>query len=126
MLDKKASSQAAWALLNEGVSRARVESHRLQHLIDRAQSLVEASDQKDHLYQVAGDVIVALPERLSQLQLALDRTGLALAKMGEHFLTSRLPLADKTMVEEAIQAAFGGTQISDQAKKVAKRFLDEQ
>lgn len=120
--NKTASSQAAWALLTQGVTQARVEAHRIQHLLSRAQTLVENSDEKEHLYQVAGDIITGLPHRLEQLTLVLDRTGLALAKMGESFLSSRLPLADKTMVDEAVEAAFGGGQLR-QAQHLAQRYL---
>lgn len=121
---RTASSQVAWALLTEGVTRARLESHRLQHLINRASTLVDQSPEREHLYQVAGDVIVALPQRLEQLQVALDRTSLALAKMGEEFLSSRLSLADKNLVNEAVESAFGGGRRKDsQATRVARRWL---
>ena len=123
---KSASSQAAWALLTEGVTKARVEAHRLQHLVVRASALVEASEEKEHLYQVAGDIIVALPKRLDQLLVALDRTGLALSKMGIEFLEARLPLADKTMVDEAIESTFGGAQQRHSAaQRLAQRYLNE-
>lgn len=123
---KDASSQAAWALLTEGVTKARVEAHRLQHLLSRATQLVEASEEKEHLYQVAGDIITAAPKRLDQVLLALDRTSLALSKMGIEFLESRLPLGDKTMVAEAVEAAFGGSRSKDSddpIARVATRFL---
>jgi len=126
MDSRTASSQVAWALLTEGVTKARLESHRLQHLINRAQSLVDQSPQKDHLYQVAGDVIVALPQRLEQLQTALDRTSLALSKMGEEFLSSRLSIDDKNMVDEAIESAFGGGRKKDSlVSRVAQRWLEK-
>lgn len=105
---KTASSPAGWALIAEGVTSARIEAHRLKHLVNRALQLVESSDQKDHLYQVAGDLIQALPQRLESLELDLDRTSLALVKMGESFLEARLPLHDKAQVSEAITPAFGG------------------
>jgi len=127
MKQTTASSQAAWALLTEGVTNARVEAHRLQHLIGRATALVEGSDEKEHLYQVAGDIIVAMPQRLDQLLRALDRTGLALSKMGEEFLSSRLPLSDKTMVEEAVASAFGkGQPRHSEARRLAQRYLQKQ
>ena len=107
-MSKTASSQAAWALITEGVASARVEAHRLQHLVNRAMKLVEQSDHRDHLYQVAGDLIKGAPARLEQLEMSLDRTSLALAKMGQDFLESRLPLQDKTEVDEAVMPAFGG------------------
>lgn len=119
MKNKRASSEAAWALLTEGVTSARLEAHRLKHLINRAQKLVAASKYKEHLYQIAGDLIIALPERLGHLERDLDRTSLALAKMGETFLGARLPLSDKNMVEEAVEMA--GWVQSPRAKGVAKR-----
>lgn len=128
-MDKRASSQAAWALLTEGVTRARLDAHRIRQAVGRAVALVEASDQKEHLYQVAGDVIAAIPLRLDSLEVALDRTSLALAKMGDEFLGARLPLADKTLVDEAIASAFGGSgvvrhsKVSPIAQRVAQRYL---
>lgn len=107
-MTKIASSQAAWALLTEGVASARVEAHRLSHMVHRALKLVEQSDQTDHIYQVAGDIIQGVPRRLERLEVELDRTALALSKMGETFLEARLPLDDKTRVNEAVLPAFGG------------------
>jgi hypothetical protein len=124
MAKKTASSQAAWALLTEGVSRSRVETHRIQLLVERVMKLVEASDHKEHIYQVAGDAIEAMPKRINALELALDRTSLALSKMGEEFFDSRLPLSDKVMVDEAIEAAFGGAHVKhSMAAKVAERYM---
>ena len=126
MEQKTASSQVAWALLTEGVTLARVESHRLRHLINRATQLVEKSKFEDHIYQVAGDIIEGLPRRLTALEVALDRTALALSKMGDEFLDSRLPLGDKMMVDEAVEAAFGKSRPfrSIEARIVA-RYLKE-
>jgi len=123
---KQASSQASWALITGGVANARVEAHRLRHLVSRATKLVEGSDQKEHLYQVAGDVIVALPTRLTNLELLLDKTALALSKMGESFLEARLPLAEKNEVEEAVEPSFGGgfNRFSEESVgRVAQQWL---
>lgn len=126
MNQKRASSQAAWALLTEGVTRARVETHRVQHLVNRARQLVDSSEEKDHIYQVAGDILIALPQRLEQVAMVLDRTGLALSKMGEEFLGARLPLSEKTMVDEAVAAAFGKpTPRKSMASRVADRYMGE-
>lgn len=125
---KTASSQAAWALLTEGVTRARLETHRIQHLVSRVMKIVESSDQKEQIYQVAGDAIEAMPKRLGALEVALDRTSLALAKMGQEFLEARLPLSEKTLVDEAVESAFGVNQVkhSSMAGKVAERYLQKQ
>jgi len=126
-LPKTASSQAAWALITEGTSRARVDGHRLRHMMDRALKLIEGSEHKEHFYQMAGDIILGAPRMLDQLDQDLDRTLLALSKMGEEFLDSRLPLSDKVMVEEAVEAAFGKPRSHiSMAEKVAKRYLDQE
>lgn len=126
MNQKCASSQVAWALLTEGVTSARVEAHRIQHLTNRAQQLVDASEDKEHIYQVAGDIILALPKRLEQLAITLDRTSLALSKMGEDFLEARLPLSEKTLVDEAVESAFGkGSPHESMVVRVATRYLEK-
>lgn len=124
---RTASSQVAWALLTEGVTRARLESHRLQHLLNRALKLVEASKDKEHLYQIAGDIITGMPDRLDMLQQALDRTNLALSKMGQEFLSSRLSLSDKTLVDEALESAFSTPKPrhSEAATRIADKFLQK-
>jgi len=124
MNDKQASSQAAWALLMEGVAHARVDAHRLKHLINRAIRLVEASDEKEHLYQVAGDIIVGIPQRLEHLETDLDRTSLALSKMGAEFLTARLSISDKAMVDEAVESAFGRPTPKDSdVERLARKYM---
>lgn len=105
---KSASSQVAWALIIEGVTAARVEAHRIKHLFNRALKLVEQSEHTEHVHQVAGDLIQGFPRRLEKLEIDLDRTSLALAKMGQVFLEARLPLHDKAQVDEATLPAFGG------------------
>jgi len=126
MPTKKANSQAAWALLTEGVTSARLEAHRLQHLINRADKLVEGSSHRDHLYEVAGDIIVALPDRLNHLITDLDRTALALSRMGQDFLESRLPLDDKNLVDEAVSSAFGKSSPRESvARRVALRYMEK-
>lgn len=125
MTHRQASSQAAWALITEGVTAARIEAHRLRHLLTRAQKLVEQSDCREHLFQVAGDIITGAPTRLTSLETTLDKTALALAKMGEVFLEARLPLSEKTEVEEAVEPSFGGgrNRFSTAEDRVATRWM---
>lgn len=127
--NKTASSQAAWALLTEGVTSARVEAHRLSHMVHRALKLIEQSEQSEHIHQVAGDIIQGVPRRLERLEIDLDRTALALSKMGESFLEARLPLDDKTRVDQAVLPAFGGgghkyaSTVAKVIDRVAVRYL---
>jgi hypothetical protein len=125
MKKKATSSYASWALLSEGVSSARVEAYRLRHLVNRAMALIEQSVAKDHLYQVAGDIIMGVPSRLDRIEQTLDRTSYALAKMGDAHLKQRLPIHDREVVEESIQRAdLLNPSFSKMSSNVAQRFLD--
>ena len=121
-MQRKSTSQASWALITEGVTNARIEAHRLKHLMSRAQNLVDKSPAKDHLYQAAGDIILAAPDRLAALERSLDRTAYALSYMGQDFLRGRIPFTDRQVVEE-IQMETG--QLKHSARRVTARYLDK-
>ena len=120
---KTASSEVAWALLIEGVAAARLEAHRIRHLTTRSEKLVAESTHRDHIYQVAGDIVEEMPKRLLRLEILLDRTALALVGMGEGFLSARLPLSEKQLVEEATQSAFGGGKDKSSVQRVARAYM---
>jgi hypothetical protein len=109
----------------EGVTQARVEAHRLRLLLSRAETLVETSPAKDHLWQVAGDLIQGFPERMSDLERALDRTNYALVVMGEDFLRGRIPLDDRSVVDESTKThPYASPRMKeDMASRVARRYL---
>jgi len=121
MADKRGSSEAAWALITEGVTAARLEAHRLRHLVTRGMKIVNGSEHREHLYQLAGDILTAAPNRLTALEVTLDRTALALSKMGEDYLKARLPIDDKTLVEEAIEPAGGFHKA--RVQRIARRWV---
>ena len=129
MSKKTASSQASYAVLSEGVHSARIEAHRIRHMINRALKIIEKSDHKEHLYQLAGDLIMGFPTRLDMLDQKLDKASYALALLGKDFLQSRLPLMERDEVDEAVrfgQPPFGGSggkKGSDMAQRVTRRFL---
>lgn len=122
-LTRKASGQAAWALLTEGVSGARVDLHRLRTMTLRALALVEESDQREHLYAVAGDLIAGVPSRLAKVERALDRTSYALAVMGEEFLRQRLPLEDRVRVDHGAASTPRSMRPLTSAQRVASAYL---
>ena len=121
-MNKKSTSQASWALITEGVTNARIEAHRLKHLMSRAQKLVEKSPARDHLYEVAGDIILSAPDRLAALERSLDRTAYALSYMGQDFLRGRIPFTDRQIVED-VQMETG--QFKNSARRVTARYLDK-
>ena len=124
--DKQAGqTQLAWALLTEGVAQARLDAHRLRHLLSRALKLVENSPAKEHLYEAAGDMITLAPRRMDALETALDRTSYALSVLGTDHLRDRLPIEDRAIVDDATHKArpFAAPQVSDAAERVASRYL---
>ena len=122
------NSQVAWALLTEGVVSSRLEVHRIQHLLSRAMKIVDASSEKDHIYQVAGDIIQAIPHRIEQLATVLDRTAYALSVMGEDHLRDRLPFADRMLVDNAVENAviLAPGSIERSAQRVSFRYIAQQ
>lgn len=122
MSTREASSEAGWALIMEAVSDARVGTHRLRHLCDRATKLVESSDHKDHLYEVAGDIVQGIPKMITHLEGSLDKASYAMSKLGEEYLRNRLPISDRAEVDDAVEGA-GARKKSNRAKRVAEIYI---
>jgi hypothetical protein len=67
--------------IQEELGDARLRLDELKGQIVRALELVNASDHKDHLYAVAGDIIHSIPENLIRLERALQATAMAVNKV---------------------------------------------
>jgi hypothetical protein len=119
-------SQVIWALLAEGLGSARLEAHRLRHLATRALKLIEASPEKDHLYQVAGDIIQIAPKRIEDLERHLDRLSYVLSQMGKEHLRERLSLDDRALIDDSLHktVAFPAAVTGARAERVAFRYLE--
>jgi len=124
-ISRKAGSQGGWALITGGVSAARVEAHRLHQLLNKILKLVESSEKREHLYQVAGDLIVDFPRRLENLEQQLDETSYALSIMGKDHLRDRLPLSRRNQVDETVEGAhaFSVPMLHESARRVAERHM---
>jgi len=122
---REASSQAGWALVMEAIADARVGVHRLRHLCDRATRLVEDSDHKEHLYEVAGDIITGVPGRVDRLESSLDKASYAMTRLGEDYLRDRLPISDRSEVDDAVEGAspFPGGRKKSRVQQVAAAYL---
>lgn len=120
----KQASKADWALVTESVTSARVELHRLWHLVNRGRGLVEKSTHRDHLYQVAGDLIVAVPERMKQIERDLDRASYILALVGVDQLKKVLPLSDRNHVTDGLHSdRYTSPPKKASPERVAGRYL---
>lgn len=124
-LKREAGSQAGWALISGGVGDARVEVHRIRQLLHKVLKLVDSSEHKEHLYQVAGDMVMAIPARVEALEKKLDGLGYALSIMGKNHLQERLPLSDRMMIETTVEGspAFKAPTIHQSARRVAEQHL---
>ena len=103
MSGRSANSQAGWALVIEAIANARVETHRIRHLLNRLLTMSQDPRYAETLNRLVGDVVQSTPSRVEQLELALDRASYAMAMLGKEHLKGRLPLNDLTKVEEAME-----------------------
>lgn len=122
---RNAGSQAGWALITGGVNSARVEAHRLHQLLNKVLALVESSPQREHLYQVAGDLIVNFPKCLEKIEDQLDETSYALSVMGKDHLKDRLPLSRRNIVDQTVEGAraFGVPMPHTAAERVLEKYM---
>jgi hypothetical protein len=123
--EKHAGSQAGWALIAGGVNAARVDAHRLHQLLLKVEKLVETSPEKEHIYQVAGDVISAIPQLCEKIESQLDETSYALSLMGKDHLKDRLPVSSRALVDATVEgnAAFSAPMLRGSASRVADAWL---
>ena len=128
MSRKEAGSQAGWALISGGVNAARVDAHRLHQLLLKVEKLVQTSSEKEHIYQVAGDLIAAIPQLCQSIEGQLDETSYALSLMGKEHLKDRLPVSSRALVDATVEgnAAFSAPMLRNTALRVAERWLKNQ
>lgn len=101
-MNKKASSQASWSILSEGVSASRVESHIVRtHVMQMIEAIKENPQLAEEIYKRCGDNFEAIPKHLSKLERSLDRTNYALITMGSDWYRQRLTHEDREMVDMA-------------------------
>lgn len=119
MENKRASSQASWSILSEGVSSSRVQAHILRSFCNQIdEGLKDCEDDvKEEIYRLFGDVIKGIPQSLERLERSLDMTNYALIKMGEPFYRQRLTHTDREKVDLASKYN------EDPVKKVALAYL---
>ena len=67
--------------LQEELSDARLRCDELKNYIVKAMDLINKSDQKDHFYGVAGDIIEAIPSTLLKLEKALGAAAMMVNKI---------------------------------------------
>lgn len=106
-------------LLVSNTSDAILELQSLKELLFRAQELVENSKEKEHLFEVAGDIINEVPESLERLEYLLDKILFTLNVSLKKETSPKISPADKDKIEKA----FKKKHLKDLSKKVAKKYL---
>lgn len=126
-ISKTSGSQAGWALIAGGVNAARLDAHRIHQLLNKVLLLIGKSDEKEHIYQVAGDLIVAIPQRLEQLEDQLDETSYALSIMGQDHLKERLPISRRNLVDETVEGApaFGAQMTRNSIQRIVEAYISK-
>ncbi len=127
---KKASSQASWSILSQGVSSARVEAHIVRtHMNQMIEAIKDNPQLAEEIYKRCGDNFEALPKHLSKLERSLDRTNYALISMGSDWYRQRLTHEDREMVDMASKynpTPFPSTsKQSSMAQKIASTFMED-
>src|SRR5271157_5186758 len=67
--------------LVEELGDARLRCAQLKKYVKDATDLVEKSEEKDHIFEVAGHLLHGIPDCLMRLDKALDATALAAARL---------------------------------------------
>jgi len=76
--------------LMEELGDARLRCEDVKGYVDRARVLCDNSTHRDHLIEVAGDIVHGLPEALLKLDKALAATAMAAARMDYEIMASEL------------------------------------
>jgi hypothetical protein len=89
--------------LQEELTDARLRCEQLKQFVSQAVRIVGQSAEKDHFYEVAGDILYGLPEALFKLDKALDATALAASRLDYEELRSQLKPEKVTELETALR-----------------------
>ena len=97
------SGTALSALIQSGASQSRVALDQLKAMVDRALALVNESDQKDHIYAEAGDMISNVRGVLDRLEEGLAIVSYASAKVDEKKLKNGIPATIRDEIDKAVK-----------------------
>jgi hypothetical protein len=83
--------------------------------------MIQKSPDKERVYQLAGDSILAVPKHMEQLERHLDKTSYALSVFGKEVIRDTLPISDRKEVEEAMDSVTPMAQ--RMASRIARRWM---
>jgi hypothetical protein len=74
---RQKSASGMTVYLQEELGDARLNCIQLKHYFDEARQVIEKSEAKDHIFEVAGHLLQAIPEHLFKLEKSLQAVALA-------------------------------------------------
>lgn len=101
----KEAAHAAGVLvyLTEELGDARLNCTRLKAYIDEARQIVEASEQREHIFEVAAHLLHAIPETLARLEKALQASAMAAARMDYEEIKNALRPEEADELERVLE-----------------------
>lgn len=101
---KKAKSMAgALVYLVDELGDARLFANKLKHYLDDAIKIIEASPNKEHIFEVAGHLLTEVPETFSKMEGALQAAALAASRLDYETIKESLMPNKAEDLEEALE-----------------------
>ncbi len=100
---RKESGQIDLSVLQAGVSKTRISTHRLRQFLHSVLQQVEDSKAKEHIYSVAGDAIIGVPSLLDDIDRELNNLSYTLASMTRRDLKKQISSTDLQTLDQAIK-----------------------
>lgn len=114
-------------LLTKDVAQATTYLYKLQQAIKRVVNIIDNLDeeQKEKVYQVAGDLLTNIPKYSNDLDMILSKIMYALNIIWRKELRVSLPFSDRSEVEELITSTTVKPEVKHQVKimnRVARKI----
>jgi len=121
--ERKKLANAEAAIFLKEISSAKVEAQMLRNYLVRAKKLVDKSKEKEHLYEVAGDLILEIPEAIERLEHSLDMILYMTTVSTKKILSPKITLEEKQSLERSFVDTQFEQSVNNLSKKVASRYL---
>lgn len=102
MFRKSSSKDGGIVYLVEELSDARMRAEQLSRLLDRAGSVIEISEEKEHIYEVAGGLITEIPEVMFKMLQAIRAAAYSASKLDYEVLKSQILPEKSQELDEAL------------------------
>ena len=102
VLDGSSGTQLA-AVFREASSKSKKAMSELEDIVDKAIELIEESEEKDHIYSKAGDMISRTPDLLDEINKGLDIISYTSSRIDQKKLKNKVPADTKQYIDKVIK-----------------------